>query len=528
MPNPHPLTLPEVRIIVSQYLDFTSRKACALVSKAWHADFRPSVWERVFIPGLMDRARTKEDKRALLTSVRNNIHCIKQYSYSAYSEYSYQDVFYELHQLFLDQCHSLVSIEVATRYSSYWETFLALIKQNKQDLRYLHLQAEGQVERHWTDRQVHTLLAGHSNLRRLTLNCVSTISGLIQALAACPSLRELLVRNHLGPDRYDCYEEGVGRRLINYDDIKDLPQLATHNLQTLDLNSCADDELGSLLATCPKIDSLSLRIGLLTSHNLLATMASHPLYSLCTLKLRYYDGMPKIKSILAAFPPHQLHDVSLLGVEANDVQQLVECQHKSLMAIDIHSIRWWPYQEVLTLLASCPLLKTITVTTNSVVDIRYLISRPWICSNLEVFEIALGLDRASADLELLSHASVEKEEVAPGRDECEQAEMVFLKQLGQLTKLRDLTFNHCHQDSKEPAQSCLTWRLSRGLGSLAGLSQLERLQLGRGPFLPGIAEVEFMKAHWQNLWQLGCERPNSDEMQGWMQESWPSMKVVVR
>jgi len=232
-----------------------------------------------------------------------------------------------------------------------------------------------------------------------------------------------------------------------------------------------------------------------------------------------------IKAILIALPQHQLRDVTLRTDADADVQQLVESQHKSLVVVDItvSSNEWRGHS--LPSLFSCPLLEKIAFDNTYAVDIRLITQEPWNCANIKVLSMPLTPDRSGTNPELTSLALEEKEEMAPGRDECDQAEILFMKQLGKMTQLRDFTYTGYRFKGGEPETLFLTWRLTHGLGHLAGLSKLECLDFGRGSDHPGMDELEFMRDHWPRLWRLRTHSPYPylDDTLEWMQENWPSV-----
>jgi len=50
-----------------------SRKAYALVNKAWHVEFQPSVWKHFSINGPMKRVKTDVDKQVMPNSLRKKL-----------------------------------------------------------------------------------------------------------------------------------------------------------------------------------------------------------------------------------------------------------------------------------------------------------------------------------------------------------------------------------------------------------------------------------------------------------------------
>ncbi|KAF9157755.1 hypothetical protein DFQ26_008398 [Actinomortierella ambigua] len=244
--------------------------------------------------------------------------------------------------------------------------------------------------------------------------------------------------------------------------------------------------------------------------------------------------------------------------------------------------REWPadYQEPLAeFFYQCPRLKSLRVRSQTPFEARYLLRpEPWACTDLEELQLPIVLrsqrhwaDRARRrqrsqrndgdgdgrdgggegatargggsiqqnsspecweDLLLLGQA--EKEAVAPGRDEREQAEILWMQRLGRLHRLREARFGV--EDVGMPSKytlSCLSWTLSKGLGELGSLTRLQRLDLGEAPLLMDVPEFVFMKKHWSSfvyldygsLWDRRFGTETTVARDQWLCENWPELVV---
>ncbi|KAF9971873.1 hypothetical protein BGZ73_005067 [Actinomortierella ambigua] len=111
--------------------------------------------------------------------------------------------------------------------------------------------------------------------------------------------------------------------------------------------------------------------------------------------------------------------------------------------------------------------------------------------------------------------------------DCAKAETRLMRQLGCLTQLRRLEIVQPSRLAMQPGQQDLSWRLDRGLGYLAGLSQLREVDLGQSTaFLGGVEELRWMKKHWVALRRLVCAKVYYETSRFWLCAQWPELRVV--
>ncbi|KAF9345482.1 hypothetical protein BGX34_004740 [Mortierella sp. NVP85] len=188
---------------------------------------------------------------------------------------------------------------------------------------------------------------------------------------------------------------------------------------------------------------------------------------------------------------------------------LVQKHHQSLESLVTEFVRG--HEGALgDILATCCNLKYLKFKAEPLVDIRALVDpqRPWVCSELEVFEGYYGLPPSPPPPSIFSN---QNHDTGRSRQEedgkvatTDQVENLFMQRVGQLTKLRRLgqstdLMEYLFSDYPLDMESdVMTWTLSSGLRHLANLVNLEWLEFLDG-YLPidfGIPELLFIKQHW--------------------------------
>ncbi|KAG0240680.1 hypothetical protein BGW41_006763 [Actinomortierella wolfii] len=184
-------------------------------------------------------------------------------------------------------------------------------------------------------------------------------------------------------------------------------------------------------------------------------------------------------------------------------------------------------------LFKCRKLRVLKLEAMDSMDVRYLIAQPWASqATLEDLQLPVGVRRQCRNKTMLKYASVEKEKLHlenPELEEWQQAEHLFMKRLGECTRLKYFSMRCAtpwHPTLKEVDEG-LSWQLSNGLMHLSSLACLERLDFDRTPFLLGMAELQFMQKHWPRLSVLRCVGIDSEEVRQWLQASWPTLYVYV-
>jgi len=210
----------------------------------------------------------------------------------------------------------------------------------------------------------------------------------------------------------------------------------------------------------------------------------------------------------------------------------VQKHHQSLESLVTEFVRGQS-RALGDILATCCNLKYLKFGAEPLVDIRALVDpqRPWVCSELEVFEGYFGLPPSPPPPPIISNQE-EDGKVAP----TDQVEDLFMQRVGQLKKLRRFakstdTMGYFFSDYPLDMEAdAMTWTLSSGLGHLADLVNLEWLEFLDGDLPAGIeiAELLFMKQHWHSLQGLACYNIDAAEVQEWLAIEWPELEVKLR
>ncbi|KAG0209057.1 hypothetical protein BGX28_000157 [Mortierella sp. GBA30] len=535
------LELSELRVHIAQYLPLADRKACALVRKAWYDDFQPLIWERLSFHIPVQRTRSSssslddqiQQRVREVDDIYKNAHLVKHLTVRIIHETAK-----ELYEILLVRFDHLVTLEAWASDRGGWEALKNLIRRNER-LRQVKL---NDSSRHWcniADPDLHTALSEgkHTQLRRLDITCETTVASLMRILEACPALDELIVDRSLAT-RSEIEQDGVFEKLEEEDDTSTpLPSTTTTSTSasTLPLQqfflkaNVSDPALIDLLKRSPRLWRLGFNAMTGVIHKGIRMLLQAGL--LPNLKTVHFApqffSCPRHSDIMLSVPLQQLREVEIEDTYTDLIIALFERQAQTLERIRFsrvcNPIDFAGY------LIHCPQLKQVEVSMTggqTYADIRYLIASPWACLDLEVLIIeSLGLSkegppsypRAPPPEWILELTAEEKNEYAPGRPEWEQAQIVFMKRLGEMSKLRKFKIGD-HESS-------LTWSLSTGFAYLAELSSLEEFDLGAGSKVDSIAELEFMKDCWPNLQKMVSAELAPGERK-WLDENWSKLIVV--
>jgi hypothetical protein len=238
-----------------------------------------------------------------------------------------------------------------------------------------------------------------------------------------------------------------------------------------------------------------------------------------------------LPGILDSIHPHQLRHVNLGSMDTRNIMTLIEQQHQSLESLSIHFMdgHEGALAEIMT---TCVSLRSLNFSTQPFVNIRTLIDaqKPWVCTRLEVFEGCFGLSPprplASSDFNDNLGAMLAK-----------QFEKLFMRRLGRLTNLRSIVqkrkperqYFYDPVSRKWMEKRVMRWSLDSGLVHLQGLVNLQTFKvLDRGmPTGMGVPEMMFIKQHWRSLKELACSDVGGVDVQEWLANEWPELKVSM-
>ncbi|KAG0252512.1 hypothetical protein DFQ27_008024 [Actinomortierella ambigua] len=541
-----PLELPELRRHIAQYLDQPTLKACTLVNRSWHSEFQPLVWQTFRFSSLLRRPLSD----AGLGSISKYAIYIRRLCAHYLDDHT--KIPAALHSVLARQCQSLTSLDTIIPNDAEWQVYTALIAVNKQ-LQRVHLRNRHGFKQYIAADQLPPVLVGHQQLRLLTIDGSVSVATLRQILETVPSLEEIHIGNASTPSlMLDMM------KAITSNPPSTAPTTSLFKLQRLDIDDvCEDPAMATLLAQCPYLETLRLpnmtRPVCTALCKMFSIRGQFPQLRRLTLSSDKVNQHRRRAAILESVPRQQLVQVALYTAGSDEIRQLIDRQNHSLEDVFVRSD---DHGLVVEFLARCRRLKRLSVDGDRLVDVRHLLAKTWVCQGLEVFDVAVGVDRQCKDATMLGYAAAEKagfavkrscsrrrEEEGGGgagvggaggtggnaedhrRMEHEQAEMLFLQRLGQLMQLRQLEKAVDNFFRPKVSSMDLSWRLSNGLLLLAGLSQLERLHLGSEPTQIGEAELLFMKVHWPRLRLLNSYKPLPKEARDWIRVHWPGLKV---
>ncbi|KAF9974405.1 hypothetical protein BGZ73_002203 [Actinomortierella ambigua] len=621
--------IPELRCLIVQLLDLDGRRACALVNRAFHRDIQPFVWESFSVPYPYDTtpqapsedqcpvagsfvSKTEEQEQEQehrLASLRKHAHLIRHLRRHWPLEGSQLTLEKDM-QVFLKHCRSLLSFEASTSRENQWdwENCKELVRLNP-GLRSVEMW--GGMKWATIDARLHDVAcyslcgeAGLNSLRQLTLGCDTMVMPLAKLVDVCPALEDLTIGGIIPPDITDW-----AQRLIRKTERTDrgdeksrrdffmppCPPSATvipwglsgtFCLKKLHFQKpCQSQDLATFLKLCPLLDTLILDdMPVLVRQKVCEVLRDGYLPNLTSIALGSGEEDQELnREVLEALPMHQIENLHFQDMTAQDIEFLVERQHKSLK--DMHLDLWYRLIEqdddengvvhflapvdpdigynfgsaVCNILASCPQLCELTIETGpcKTLDIRHLIARPWVCKKMRALEIPVSLPRTCQDPRLLRHAQAEKRQAAAegklarrppspsssplqthtqtqndkhqpqsveNLEEWEQCEVVWMKYLSQLDQLHLLNLEK-EDVSLSIKPESLTWTMDLGLGYLKTLTLLETLVFPTSPYMQGVPEWEFMKQHWPKLCAVKGPMPIKSHLGSWSSENWPELKV---
>jgi len=445
----HATDLAELRQHIARYLDLDTLKACSLVCKAWHLDFHSVLWECFSYKPPKDLSESSEEYATWLDITSRKAHLFRHIYHKEYRKF----IPPRIRGILLSQCHGLITIEAfidgikGQGPSRNWEeTLRFLIERNKDSLRRLQLRELAMSP--ITSLKLPSLLAGLSRLQSLDLGMTYTLEDLFTVMDACPtSLERLTLSSRVlmrtvkpggstqDPQNLTSQPPPLLRlkhlmiQTAGFDEILEglLSHIAVHSLESLQVEATIDSQFS--LPVPPTLrDTLSRLTDLHIHHR------------------RPYDN-PVYLVLLGAIPPHQLRKVYLGTMDTECTDMLVKQQHQSLESLGVKFLRG--HGEALAdVLTTCRKLKRLDFWGEPLVDIRALIDplRPWVCTELEVFEGLFGLSPPPPlSFAEISSKQEDREEEEDGKVlTLEQAENLFMQRLGGLTKLRRLVRKKGH------------------------------------------------------------------------------------
>ncbi|KAK3821720.1 MAG: hypothetical protein J3Q66DRAFT_155612, partial [Benniella sp.] len=551
---------------IARYLDFAALKVCSLVCKAWYLDFHPLLWEWFTHRIPKSHSGPPEAHAAWVSIISKKAQFFRHIQHKEFR----RSISPTIRDTLLDRCHGLITIEAFITGGStietarYWEgTLRPLIERNKTSLRRLQLRESTQIS--MTTLQLPSLLAGLSSLQslELELGAMSTLEDLPPILDACStSLARLDLHTKLQ------------RRMANQGDsaadqdnsLQSLVHQTTTTISPLRLKhlgihgTCHEGTLEYFFSHVAFHSLESLQVVSIdgsqfsqvppTLRDTLSRLTELHINSVRKDPDQRESHAPFFLALLGAIPPHQLRKVRLNAMETECIDLLIEQQHQSLESLNVFVSNG--HEEALgDILATCRKLKSLNFGAEPKADIRTLVDpqRPWVCTELEVFEGYFGLyppppplaSNANNDAGRSEQMDEETDEKGTISDpvtssEVNPVEDLFMRRLGQLTKLRRLvqswdSLGHLFGDYPDYTErETMAWALSSGLRHLVNLADLQWIEFSdlNLPAGIGIPELVFIKQHWPSLKGLSCYKLNAVEVHEWLATEWPELQVRLK
>ncbi|KAG0259849.1 hypothetical protein DFQ27_003838 [Actinomortierella ambigua] len=558
-----PWELPELWLLVVEYLDCDARKACAVVCKSWYPIMQPLVWERLHLwDHWSDTQRYSSGEAARRLSFAKYGQCIRHVAFKTPFVVSM-----ETYKTLLSACRSLTTLEALVYQPDEWCIYMHMVRVNTA-LQEIKVRAVSITHYLFDGRELPSVLDGHSRLRRLVLGigvCEVSTKVLTLIINACPRLEDLEVHEQIRP-HVDVPRTAGGYFVSNYLEQHQrlqlplppppLPQLlspgqvANHSLKRFCARySCRDEELGLFLIQSCGTSLTRLELSAMQEPALQAfctTVLAHaakvlPSLAHFGLKITCLEPHVTCSPLIEALPRRWVHSLALGSLPSAQIHRLINDQYDTLqeLALDFTSL---PQQATIgeIILARCPHLRRLQNTGIKLVDARYLLVQPWVCNKLEVLNVNLGLYWYSNDqmltritTKLVAEAASKEHIQMPEANTKEKkenkkqkqqgngdnddddldrwgiVEKIFMERLGQLRHLRVVNiFGGVSALSNDGDVGELTWTLVYGLEHLAHLSRLQKIGISCTECTEdGISELEFMKAHWPRLKMVAITKP---------------------
>ncbi|KAG0238126.1 hypothetical protein BGW42_007117 [Actinomortierella wolfii] len=390
------MDLSEIRFHVATFLTHTDHKTCSLVCKVWYQDFSPLVWESINVRKSL--ALNTEDYTKWLSCVRTHARWFK------YLDYPHDTLVpQELHDILLDQCRSLKSVTVTSKYSNDWNLINSLAKVNP-------------------------------DLHKVIQDSVTAIH-IRDSTSISFSLRRIDNQDDIDSDE-----------ISNEDIVSKCTERDANLLKHLSVDDIEEDD------AIYRLLSLLIHSGLSNKVKGM-NLGSH----------LFHDN--QLIALINSIPEHQLRMVKMWFNESDVIRTLVERQYQSLKLLSCYTPRSLENDVVVSILMTCNRLRHLDLDMFNSLDLRAILGGPWKCTEMEEMKLPLDLNPICTDRSLYEIAFAEKDNIQPYRREHEQAELVFTHRLAGLPKLRRVDFGRLTLNSN-PVMICYWPQCVRDLEGL--------------------------------------------------------------
>ncbi|KAF9353792.1 hypothetical protein BGX26_008436 [Mortierella sp. AD094] len=482
-------SLSEIAVAMSHHLEHGDLFNCVLVDSSWFQVFTPCLWRtvqyskftwgkrRIFATedAIVTNSQHIRDIRsdhfplftALLKNCTHLHHIFVRRSCKSYlKKYAWMDeIFFPA--IGRNQGLETLVIKCFPEPKSPDENYLSLFKRLLEPLRYLttlHLTISTEVE-----HSAFMYLAGLTKqLRRLyiSLKSISIKSeaddqNRMDTLAGQTQLKDFRLES-FRPFAIDLYLIPI---------LKISPELETLQVPNFDLTSA--DQLTSIIRRyCPKLCHIGLdQCGYSFTEESIADIID----SCRTSGLRSF------------------YSYVLSGTQLQVMRQLC-ANGTSLVSVKIVVVGLEQFKMVQEILASCPNLQELSIDENGDDDdsgnfeVREILKKPWVCTNLELFRIPLSR----------IYGSIGGEE---SEDLVKDYHRDLYTQLAKLTRLQELKVDSSIW-YKGKCQTSPRFSLESGLELLGELKELRLLSLNYMVNDTQRQELEWMCEHWPKLTRI--------------------------
>ncbi|KAF9917873.1 hypothetical protein BX616_011012 [Lobosporangium transversale] len=510
--NINPLTIPELLVHLSVYVDYTDLLNCIQVSKAWYQAFIPMVWDTIKLTFPLEVWKPKGLEGSPVENVykedgndeavnfkqkalQKHAHLVRHIIFSHGVGPGHSMVYYpnllSLRVLRIlssqENIHALLTkLQDQTRNQSH-DTLDSLEQPQKQQQQSLltHLELRDHAHDFMFGAKLDTILLnlmlGFPNLKDLRLYELSihTAEDMILFMKLCGQLETLvLVKTTLMP--------------LDHPDHPNLNSTVTTALFpkmkkmriTVERRMSAHDQL-DWISRCPSLTSLQWSTSrsveplplskfgqrltegtwpLLQDLQLTNVIASDEVWAVVI------QGMTHIQKL--CIPDAQFGPLSMNALRPH-------FPHLQYLNITAHKLITGPF--IPEILASCPRLEHLEADHVWGEDI--LEGKPWACTlSLKHLEIYFELP------------------APPMTSKTKEIQLNIFSRLAQLQNLEVLDVGNREPFWPSARRGTLVFRLENGLGTLAPIRRLRRLHVGMSHDQDmGIDEVQWMIEHWKNL-----------------------------
>ncbi|KAG0263399.1 hypothetical protein DFQ27_001792 [Actinomortierella ambigua] len=461
------------------------------------------------------------------------------------------DLFEECLRLVVDKCTSLKALSVDSLAEIRWNFERPGSIQN---LVYALIDQNPGIQKLSTNK-VYCLQKAFvlSGLRSLSISEGLSTQDVACLLTTFPLLEELVLREAFSGSS-KLVDNEQQHPITDDSTVKQKPSALKH-LSVRGMNTL--DELTTILERCPKLQSIYSQFTL-DRHDKATKILPPDFLSDVSLIFRDSDS-ESIQQVLKVFAYQQILTLAL-DITSADIFHCIAQNHSrrlQRLVVSCHNVP----ETLLIILAECVGLKTLRAVNGRVesvasippldfsiktprissnpLDPRALITRPWVCVDLEILEMPLALNRRSSvivpDQMVVSKmttmattsdgSDVGSSCTKPGVSEWQKAERLFMRQLAALTQLRRLILPNGSWSGLK-TDTDMSWRIPTGLEQLKTLKRLEVLDVSGRQYVQGIPEFRWMKANWTSLNKLVVCRMESERKCEWFRTCWPELNVV--